>query len=95
MKNLVNSLKQPEKDLEREIKDFESFIKRCEAGLILVSEEDTAMAVKIALGGENFFELWVDKNEHIRQVIQLEKELAESNLSEAKSKLETLRGGGI
>ncbi|MFZ2905312.1 MAG: hypothetical protein WAZ98_03815 [Cyclobacteriaceae bacterium] len=83
-----------EQELNDDIKEFESFIKRCEAGLILASESDTAMAVKIALGGDNFFELWIDKNEHVKNVIQLEKEHAESNLSEARKELSTLLSVG-
>lgn len=87
--------KTKEQELNDDIKEFESFIRNCEAGLILASDDETAMAVEIAMGHNQSFKLWIDKNEHIRNLIRLEKELAEFNLSEAKSELESLlRGGG-
>lgn len=87
--------KTQEQELNDDIKEFESFIRTCEAGLLLAQDDDTAMAVEIAMGHSQSFKLWIDKNEHIRNLIRLEKQNAESQLLEAKTKLETLlRGGG-
>lgn len=68
--------KTPEEIKQEEIKEHESQVKICDAGIILSSDLDTAMAIKIALGGNNFFEIWVDDNSKIKELIQHERQLA-------------------
>lgn len=65
-----------------EIKELKSYLNKCEAALLLALDPDTAIAVKIALGGNNYFELWVSENDKVRKLIENEKLIHQKELEE-------------
>lgn len=67
---------------ERQIKEYTSDLKRVASALILAEESETAIAIKIALGGNNYLEYWVEDNQNVINCLLAERDSVQKLLDQ-------------
>jgi hypothetical protein len=76
--------------LNRDISEYKSDLTKLKVAELLIHEPDTAICIRIALGNDQFFEYWIDKNTHLADCLEREETLIRGLLIDAQEALRVL-----